>query len=283
MPAASTPARVGDLPRGARTNTRRLAELHLHGLEGGPRAVARRAMGDRPPSTYGNHCHDTDHKPAPSPGNALPIPARRAVAIGVPRLSDRHRGWDVAGSRVLGVDVASRRHNAMAETDVLDKVPPGAAPSGCGQRFTREQRWCPALREELGTLRTEIATCARMEHRQPASSESAHEARAATVDVSLHNTMAYWNRVNEMFSVSPACSRDADSRSPSTSTARVFALKGRVSRFAAKAVEAIPGADVDGSVLQFGQQLQQWYEHGGTLYERAAQIWQLPVASHAPT
>jgi hypothetical protein len=59
----------------------------------------------------------------------------------------------------------------------------------------------------------------------------------------------------------------------------VFAIKARISRFAAKSVEAVPKDGVDESVIQFGKQLVLWYEHGGELYERAVQIWESPTAN----
>ena len=54
----------------------------------------------------------------------------------------------------------------------------------------------------------------------------------------------------------------------------MFAIKSRISRFAAKAVEAVPHEGVDRSIVQFGRQLGVWYERGGDLYDKAVQIWE---------
>ena len=67
---------------------------------------------------------------------------------------------------------------------------------------------------------------------------------------------------------------DAESAFNDANAAKVFAIKGRISRFAAKAVEAIPQEGVDPSVVQFGRQLSMWYERAGGLYDKAVQIWE---------
>jgi hypothetical protein len=61
----------------------------------------------------------------------------------------------------------------------------------------------------------------------------------------------------------------------------VFAVKGRISRFAAKSVEAVPTQEVDEAVIRFGRQLGLWYNRGGELYERATRIWETPIGKQA--
>ena len=61
----------------------------------------------------------------------------------------------------------------------------------------------------------------------------------------------------------------------------MFAIKGRISRFAAKAVEAVPTTGVDQTAVRFGRQLGLWYDHGGELYEKAVRIWESPIGAQA--
>ena len=64
---------------------------------------------------------------------------------------------------------------------------------------------------------------------------------------------AYWNRLIEIASGETALQTDAASAFNDANAAKVFAIKSRISRFAAKAVEAVPQDGVDKSVVQFGQ------------------------------
>jgi hypothetical protein len=181
------------------------------------------------------------------------------------------------GAIYLGIDVRRAVHTAMEQSDVLDKVPPGWRPANPDNGFTREQM-VAALREELGTLRQDIAEL-REGGKPPAVREpDARPSGSPTPQVSPSKTLAYWARINEIVAGQAGLQQDADSAFSTAGAAHVFTLKERVSRFAAKAVEAIPTDEVDPVVLQFGGQLQRWYEQGGTLYERAAGIWQSPVA-----
>jgi hypothetical protein len=56
----------------------------------------------------------------------------------------------------------------------------------------------------------------------------------------------------------------------------VLVVKGRISRFAAMAVEVIPREQVDPDVVKLGQQLGEWYGRGGDLYEKAVKIQSFP-------
>ncbi len=181
------------------------------------------------------------------------------------------------GMVYLRVDMRRAVYDAMAQTEVLDKVPPEWRPVDPDGKLMREQM-VSALREELGTLRSDIAEL--QAAAAPAEVKTEHTAVKPTAsEERQRNTLAYWNRINEIVLGEADLQQDADSALNESSAARVFALKGRVSRFAARAVEAIPKDDVDPAVLQFGKQLEVWYDHGAALYGRAAQIWELPVAS----
>jgi len=187
------------------------------------------------------------------------------------------------GAIYLGVDVRHVAHTALSETDLLDKMPPEWRPPGPHDGVTREQL-VATLREELGALKSEISRLRAGD--DGTASESAGAGGAATADGSQptkEKTLAYWARLNEIALGEAALQLDAESAFDETHAAKVFAIKGRIGRFAAKAVEAIPNQQVDPSLIQFGQQLSVWYEHGGELYERAVQIWESATHSQGRT
>jgi hypothetical protein len=94
-------------------------------------------------------------------------------------------------------------------------------------------------------------------------------------------TLAYWSRLNEIALSEQALQHDSEQTFNEANAARVFAIKGRVSRFSARAVEAVPTIGVDEAALRFGRALTLWYDHGGELYEKAVRIWETPTAAQA--
>ncbi len=96
-------------------------------------------------------------------------------------------------------------------------------------------------------------------------------------------TLAYWQRLSEIATGEGLLQRDAESAFNADNAAKVFAIKGRISRFSAKAVEAVPTQEVDESVIRFGRQLGLWYDRAGELYEKAVRIWETPIGQQART
>jgi hypothetical protein len=96
-------------------------------------------------------------------------------------------------------------------------------------------------------------------------------------------TLAYWARLNEIAIAEAGLQRDAEVAFNAGNASKVFAIKGRVSRFSANAVEAVPTEAVDEAALQFGRQLKLWYDRAGELYERAVRIWETPIGQQART
>ena len=90
-------------------------------------------------------------------------------------------------------------------------------------------------------------------------------------------TLAYWKQLNEIAVRETALQQDAESTFKKSNAAKVFEIKGRVSRFAAKEVAALPKEAVDSAALGFGKQLERWYNDGGELYEQAVRIWETPM------
>jgi hypothetical protein len=146
--------------------------------------------------------------------------------------------------------------------------------------MTREQL-VTTLREELGTLRTQITALR-------TGTTAAGEAPAAAIDPTSQLptkelTHAYWLRLNEIALSETALQADAESAFNADKAAKVFAIKGRICRFAAKAVEAVPTTGVDEAAVRFGRALRLWYDHGGELYENATRIWETPIGPQART
>jgi hypothetical protein len=146
---------------------------------------------------------------------------------------------------------------------------------------TREQL-VRTLREELGALRNEL-TALRNNATVADSSVPVMDkfVGALPQPATKEKTLAYWKRLNEIAMGESALQEDAQSTFNKTNAARVFAVKGRISRFSTKSVEAIPTQAVDDSVIKFGRQLALWYERAGDLYERAVRIWETPIGNQA--
>lgn len=184
------------------------------------------------------------------------------------------------GAICLGIDVRQLAHTALAESALLDKVPEDWRPAGAEEsRMTREQL-VATLREELGVLRAEIGSL-RSKNDEPSDAATAGAGSAtgsggaSDARIPSHEkTLAYWTRLNEITLGEVALQHDAESAFDDQNAAKVFSIKGRINRFAAKAVEAIPHEGVEPSVVQFGRQLSVWYERAGELNEKAVQIWE---------
>jgi hypothetical protein len=187
------------------------------------------------------------------------------------------------GAIYLGVDVRHLAYNALDQADMLEKVPADWRPPAPPDKAMTREQLVRTLREELGMLRNELTAL----QSNTAAGEAAGGTPTAQLIQSLpqpvtkEKTLAYWKRLNEIAMGETALQQDAESTINKTNAARVFAIKGRISRFSAKAVEAIPTPGVDDSVVKFGRQLVLWYDHGGELYERAVRIWETPIGPQA--
>jgi hypothetical protein len=177
----------------------------------------------------------------------------------------------------LGVNVEHAAHSALEQTQLLDKVPPAIRPEGPQQNAVTQEQLVTTLRKELGSLRKDIKA---LRHHAGAQSPTAREPDATTA-AGHANTRAYWLRISEIARGEDELQRDAETAIDDVNAAKVFAIKARVSRLAAKGVEAVPSEGVEDSVLKFGRQLSLWYRHGDELYDRAVQIWETPGGQQA--
>ena len=144
--------------------------------------------------------------------------------------------------------------------------------------MTREQL-VTTLREELGSLRTEITALRTGQGQKETSDPEAPATNAAAPAPTKEKTIAYWTRLNEIALGEADLQEEAEAAVNTDNAAKVFAIKGRISRFAAKAVEAVPTTGVDQTAVRFGRQLGLWYDHGGELYEKAVRIWESPIGA----
>jgi hypothetical protein len=191
-------------------------------------------------------------------------------------------GGAYLGALYLGVDVEKAAYTALNESQLLEKVPEQWRPEGPKEKTMTREQLVSTLREELGTLRTELTalrTGKSVEGGENSSSESTDPAIANLP--TKERTLAYWTRLNEIALGEAALQEDAETAFNAANAAKVFAIKGRVSRFAAKSVEAIPTLGVDETAVRFGRELGLWYNHGGELYEKAMRIWETPIGPQA--
>lgn len=178
------------------------------------------------------------------------------------------------GALYLGVNMEHVAHSALSRTQLLDMVPPEWQPQGPDavspeQLAMRQQKELGALQSEILALRSGGATAS---NSAPNSDATAGK-RAST--------RAYWLRLSEIAFGEDQMQRDAEATLNETNTAKVFAIKSRVSRLAAMDIEAIKSDGVDEAVVKYGQDLAVWYGRANELYERAAQIWESSSGQHA--
>lgn len=186
------------------------------------------------------------------------------------------------GAIYLGVDVNKVAYTALAQSDLLEKVPEGWRPAGPADKTVTQEQLATTLREELGSLKTEITSLRTGEGKTSADLPvSSDELKSAATPKDL--SLAYWARLNEIALGEGNLQQEAQTAFNAENAAKVFAIKGRICRFAAKEVEALPTAGVDETAVQFGRQLGLWYDHGGELYEKAVGIWESPIGPQART
>ena len=182
------------------------------------------------------------------------------------------------GALYIGVDMQLLAHSALTEAELLDKVPADWRPEGPKDAAMTRNQLVSTLRTELDTLRSEILSL-----RTDEATNSNSETNSDPAATPAGTTQAYWLRVSEIALGETTLQQDAAAAFDEANAAKVFAIKGRISRFAAKAVKAVPTSGVDTTALQFGEQLGDWYERGGELYERAVLIWESPATNTART
>lgn len=185
------------------------------------------------------------------------------------------------GAIYLGVDVNKVAYTALAESDLLEKVPEGWRPAGPADTTVTREQMVTTLREELGSLKSEITSLGTGEGKAADVPANSNEPKSAATP--KDRSLAYWARLNEIALGEGDLQQEAEAAFNAENAAKVFAIKGRICRFAANEVEAVPTAGVDETAVQFGRHLGLWYDRGGELYEQAVGIWESPIGPQART
>ena len=185
------------------------------------------------------------------------------------------------GALYLGVDVKNIAYTTLSESKLLDKLPANWRPAGPQDQVETREQLVATLNAELGSLRSQITALQTGKSDSAPTKAPSEPADASSILPTKERTLAYWSRLNEIALGEAELQRDAESAFNAANAAKVFAIKGRISRFAAKSVEAIPTPAVDEAAVYFGRQLGLWYDRGGELYERAVRIWETPIGPQA--
>jgi hypothetical protein len=187
------------------------------------------------------------------------------------------------GALYLGVNVKNVAYTALRESQLLDKVPKQWQPAPAENQVVTREELVATLHEELGSLRNQISSLRTGKSETPIGDITATTTNNDGSLPTKERTLAYWSRLNEIALGETDLQQDAESAFSAENAAKVFAIKGRISRFASTAVEAVPTDGVDEQAVKFGRRLKLWYEHGDELYERAVRIWETPMGPQART
>jgi len=183
------------------------------------------------------------------------------------------------GAIYLGVDVRHVVFGALAESNLMDKVPeqwrpanPAEADAPTAQELAESvQKELIALRQEIAALRT-----AQLDGHSAPGGEAGTE-DSSDVDpqqLTKQATLVYWARLQIVVQNEIALQRDAESAATNGNATKVAALKGRISRLTASAIRALPITGVDPAAVTLAKDLANWYEQGAQLFDQAVAIWE---------
>jgi hypothetical protein len=187
------------------------------------------------------------------------------------------------GALYLGVNVKSLAYTTLRDSQLLEKVPKQWQPAPPKDQVVTREELVATLHEELGSLRTQISSLRTGKNETPIGDATRSPGKEDESVPTKERTLAYWSRLNEIALGETDLQQDAESAFSAANAAKVFAIKGRISRFASTAVEAVPTEGVDEQALKFGRRLKLWYARGDELYDRAVHIWETPMGPQART
>lgn len=175
------------------------------------------------------------------------------------------------GAMYLGVDVDRVAYEAVRDSGLMESIPDGYKPHPPEGHLDllSEEELASRLENELVALRHGITA---LRESNETSTVADHNA-GDSADLSGENTLVYWKHLIDIAIDEAALQSSAQSAFSKANADSVFALRGRVSRFAAKAVNASQTLGVSPQAQQLGSQLADWYLRSGKLYDQAAHLW----------
>jgi hypothetical protein len=188
------------------------------------------------------------------------------------------------GAVYLGVDVRHVAYVALADSELLEKVPENWRPiEPVSENAPSQKELAESVQNELVALRHEITALRTTRHTQsPAQvSVSSTGATQNADQFAKEASLEYWARLNDIVHSQATLQLDAESAATKGNATKVAALKGRISRFSASAIRALPTANVDPAAVSLGKELATWYENGAELYDQAVQIWESPARAQS--
>jgi hypothetical protein len=181
------------------------------------------------------------------------------------------------GAVYLGVDVRHVAYVALSESEWMDKVPEKWRPAEpASKNAPNSAELAASVQNELVALRHEITALRDTRHAQ-----SDEAATTNTNELVKKAALDYWARISDIVRSQAALQLDAESAATEGNATKVAALKGRISRFSASAIRALPTTNVDPAAVALGKELATWYEAGAGLYDQAVQIWESPARGQA--
>ena len=142
------------------------------------------------------------------------------------------------GALYLGVNMQHVAFAALSQTRLLDKVPEEYRPADPNAKAMTHEQLATALHEELGSLRTQISSLNGVPTQTADKATEKESGPSTGLAPTKEKTLAYWQKLREIASTNSQLQREAESAFTVDNAAKVFAVKGRVCRFSAKAVEA---------------------------------------------
>lgn len=190
------------------------------------------------------------------------------------------------GAIYLGIDVHHVAYVALAESDLMEKVPENLRPEvPDSEKGPSQAELAQSVQHELVALRHEITALRDSQVAQDAdavpSLESTTNALADANDQAQQATLEYWQKLIDVVHRQATLQVGAESAATEGNATKVAALKARISRFTASAIHSLTTTNVDPSAAKFGADLAGWYEASAAVYEEAVQVWESPARGDA--
>ncbi len=190
------------------------------------------------------------------------------------------------GAIYLGINVKHVAYFALAESDLMEKVPENLRPEVPeSEKGPSQAELAKGVQSELVALRHEITALRNSQETQEAadvpSLESTTTASASADDEAKQATLDYWQKLVDVVERQATLQVGAESSANESNATKVAALKARISRFTASGIRSLTTKNVDPAAAKFGADLADWYEASATVYDEAVQVWESPARGEA--